>query len=546
MNAKFNVQNVKIKHYDFAIKECLGYLAKPLKIYQDWMDEPGKVDEFSGFKKPTPGASATTTTAATPKSNTLKVHIKDKKTEEPKLSMVEIETIEYMRLSYNFLTNCVKNVQTIDDGSYQMPVPDFSDEMVDLPKLLESNSFDDMTTELRLSTLDLLPPLPSKLTLKKSESVASSINEMDQPHLLVSPNMLQELHANNPELQQDLQIYCDRITLLEKKNLELYNMVNKERRARRACQLAKQLVDKEIEEITAEVFARANQMVIDESIKMQQLQQKCRELKKELDSTSELLKEKQMQLQYSMKVIYGYETSTIVLEMPISQGSEATSPVTMDYAHSIISGFDLFESDVAGDGIIFSEFQDFVRTIILTGHTPDAQTSIHNTLFMKRCMMESVEPTLYYSYSKKSSLPQWARKRFLDNSIKGSVSITHLKQEKPVVPIQKSKCCCCSLVRECEYKLSIPDYKFDSSFCCRFCRDRILSVQDFFEFVSCLAGNPKMQSATILSTFKKCMWLRRRMALSLVGSCSMFETEVSAVVGASTTTSWEQNCDIKY
>ena len=163
---------------------------------------------------------------------------------------------------------------------------------------------------------------------------------------------------------------------------------------------------------------------------------------------------------------------------------------------------------------------------------------------MKRCMLESVEPTLYYSYSRKTSLGQWYRRKLLECSIKGSISIVLCDK---ALPATKSKCAICTLVRESEYTISIGDQKFESNYCCRFCRDRVLSVQDFFEFITCLASNSKLQSQTILTTFKKVMWLRRRMGLSIVGSCSMFENEVSAVVGAVTTNdTWEQNCDIKY
>jgi hypothetical protein len=82
--------------------------------------------------------------------------------------------------------------------------------------------------------------------------------------------------------------------------------------------------------------------------------------------------------------------------------------------------------------------------------------------------------------------------------------------------------------------LDKPATKTDWNMTCRFCRDRITAVVDFFTFVGYLRQGhmgPGKSGATILSLFRKIMWLRRRIQQAKVGSCSMFETEVSAVLG---------------
>ena len=531
-----NIQNIKMKHYDFALNEATQYLNKPLKLYSSFI-EPAEETESS--KASYTIETSPNRTSFEQKSATTTPIGQKPLISEPNnvtLSNLELETLEYMRIARNFLQNCTTHITKINTGEYKLPTAEFNDEIPEFPKL-DSSSFDETSFEGILSPL---PQLPSRLTVKKSASIASSINEILDPHSMIALPLVTGSQSEVATVNSQI---SEQITQLEKKNSDLVALLTKERKQRKQLLLSKQLVDKEIEDITAEVFARANQMVIDESSKWQHLNQKVRELRKELLATTDLLNDKKKQLEHSMKVIYGYETTTVVIEQMLPNEN---APVTMEYAHSIVSGFDLFGSNVAGDGIIFQEFQDFMRVIILSSSQPSAEayTSIHNTLFLKRCMVESVEPTLFYSYNRKLNMGQWMRKRFLDGSIHALVQITHSPPTTSTPT--KQKCNVCQLVRECEYKLVLQDTKLETPFCCRFCRDRVLSVQDFFEFITCLAASKELQKITILSTFRRVMWLRRRMHLAVVGSCSMFEDETSAVVGTKVSTSWEQNCNIKY
>jgi hypothetical protein len=555
-------QRVKINQYEFAIQEALQFLGKPLKKFNNWIDGEtsddfrldvsvsineifNKNSERITNHQPKYNSNLIGASSDFQSTNSMRSSVPSRQksssspvsrqvsssTESLGMTKLEVVTLECMRMCFIFLRNCQIQNLAIDNGTYVIPL---SDQEIKA----KENSDISMTQ---------LPGLPSKdvvhldLDFKPNRSVTT-------------PNLN---HRESGETVEDLQKYIH----------GLEERLQKEIKARKITQKGKDVLDAEIEGITAELFARANEMVVSEARKVDALQTKIRIMDTKLALANSMLKDKEeilvdtlnnLYLNQSAKITEStYSLESIALtekvKSPTTPKTPLQSPTSpLKFAHSIVSGHDQFKNYIAADGIIFLEFQEFMRIVMLspTMLATNAYSTIHNSLYMKRCMVESIEPCLYYDYShsgKFSSLLHGSKKKqLLDFCIKGYIFV------KPVPPsndknsaIVKTKCTICVLIRECEYLMGFgqPDY---SKPLCRFCRDRTLSVQDFFGYITYLANNTHQQNHSVMAAFKQLHWMRRRIALAYVGSCSMFETELSAVQGPGGGGNWERYCDILY
>ncbi|KAI8927502.1 hypothetical protein BC831DRAFT_398580 [Entophlyctis helioformis] len=210
---------------------------------------------------------------------------------------------------------------------------------------------------------------------------------------------------------------------------------------------------------------------------------------------------------------------------------------------------------------------------------------------MKRCMAEDVEPCLWYSYQQPVSgytkitygvgLALSFKKRLMECAMRGQCEVklvASIPSSRPSVVTQlppslrsgnasqdatghsrgvsqdaavpKERCTVCTIVRDCEYGIKLVPVASGSKEwtpLCRFCRDRVTSVLDFFTYVGYMRQGligPGKQNATILSIFRQMLWLRRRMAVAKIGSCSVFETTVSAITGPGGGGDWETDIKI--
>ncbi len=550
---------MKIKQYEFALQEALVFLAKPLDRYQEWIEsEHAHEIQFDfasliGIKiaRQVPGKASTTITQKT-----------------ATMTPLEINCMESMRLCFNFLWNCQKHNVAIDNGTYRIPNEETMANQVENESLAltSSTTFQYSVKEADITNAyhapEITKPLSStNLYLNKPSRSASGRIYVEDSGGDLSLEELEWIPSNSITQKCDqchktllhLDSFKDQLKSCQSKNIELAARVEKEVSARKICQQAKDMIDREIEEITAELFSRANQMVIEESKRMDLLCTSNRELTKRVSDFASRLKEKEVELGVATKALYEVqglqEMSGVVSDskVPLSQDKETeTSNKSEAFIHSIFSGFDQFKASFAVDGYLFQEFQEFVKVMGSSSKLPShlAYLTIHGTLFMKRCMSESVEPCLFYSYALSNTFktiggnhPLSFKKKLLDFAIKCHISISCAEGKEDSPPPTKSKCLICTLTRICEYKINLGEGAKPES-CCRFCRDRILSVQDFFHLIAFLSSGK--HGLTILSTFRQILWTRRRMAIAIVGSCSLFETETSAILGPGSGGNWEK------
>ncbi|KAL2919595.1 hypothetical protein HK105_200507 [Polyrhizophydium stewartii] len=428
---------------------------------------------------------------------------------------------------------------------------------------------------------------------------------------------------------------------------------------------SKENIDQELEDLTVQLFEQANTLVADHARRRDEAETAFKDLKaryqlavKKLHSREDELKELKKKL-YDVQGTQMHTTSfshdhrdstssvgpgpalhalaandgssaaslsqaaaSAQLQRPSGHARQPSADIdrhVMQYSHTIVAGYDTFESSVAADGVIFQEFQDHVKASILAASQPALQAiqTTYSTAFMKRCMAESVEPCLFYTYQQPTSgfakavygpgLTTSFKKRLVECAVRGQCEIklvagflaprmsmtvmlpgqtssqpAHAADRPSQAPLQlqpqssspgssspaagagdaaggsqrqtgqavpKDRCTLCTIVRDCEYAvrlLPVAAGTKEWTPLCRFCRDRLASVLDFCTYTNFMIQGtigPGKQGATILSIFRQMLWLRRRMAVAKIGSCSMFETPLSAITGPGGGGDWE--ADIK-
>lgn len=588
-NALLDIQRVKLKQYEFAVQEAMLFLAKPLKKYEEWMNSETSEDIGFEFAHAIPEKnyqasplSEAQLSSQTPAKKPTPTHSKSLSTpvtmDHPKIEMtnLEITAIECMRLCFLFLRNCQKSVTAIDNGTYKIPSPLIQDSANESTAL--SNAplvITEVAESPRTHQKIINPEKTFTSSIKQKNGIFVEVGEGD-----LSLEPLEDFKSSMKKPHCDLcrnalllvDTYKEKLGASEALARDLQGRIEKEVKARKICQNAKDMIDNEIEEITAELFARANQMVVDEAWKMDQLNTLNRDLTKQNQSLLGRLKTKENELAKVTKCLYelqgahtyssnyfltpksqdGNQELTILETKPDVENKQEREK-RLEFSHSIISGFDQFKSAVGGDGFLFLEFQEFMRAVVLssTQISTQAYQTIHNSIFMKRSMIESIEPCLFYTYQPNSSfkslgpgLSQSFKKKILDLSVRGHLKVSPI--ENQVGAIAKAKCMMCTITRECEYKVALgPDtQKVETCTLCRFCRDRIIAVQDFFSFITFLAT--EKQTSTILSTFKKVIWLKRRIQVAILGNSSLFETELSSILGPGMSGDWENQVSLIY
>ncbi|OAJ39608.1 hypothetical protein BDEG_23439 [Batrachochytrium dendrobatidis JEL423] len=425
----------------------------------------------------------------------------------------------------------------------------------------------------------------------------------------------------------------DTIKELQIENQHLEIEFNNEKNAKKRIQQSKENIDQEIEELTSQLFDQANSLVSEHARIRDETETAYKNLRIKYQVINKKLQTRDEELRQLKKEMYDVQGSQMLTTSfysdvresmgqlssvagkssnaainVVSNQDESESPHSLSqvvryaprqrqlsvdaerhaihYSHTIVAGYDMFESSVAVDGVIFQEFQEHVKTILLAGtqSVSQAYLTTYSTLFMKRCIAESVEPCLFYSYpvhgagySKSNvygvGMSASFKKKLFDCAMKGlcevklvagitSPRVTLSVLSPAIEPtltepssqvtqaVPKDRCALCTIVRDCEYAIRLLPASSNTkqwAGLCRCCRDRVTSVLDFFTYSNYMIQGsigPGKQGATILSIFRQMLWLCRRMSTAKIGSCSMFETALSAITGPGGGGDWETDIKI--
>jgi thiol-disulfide isomerase/thioredoxin len=561
---------LKLNRYAFALKEAVKFLQKPVQVYEQWLNaDKAAIESKPVISKFMFGVKRTSLNSA------LKPNKEISNTSNGS-SLLEDGSLECMRLSLKLLLDAQTYANGVDDGS------------INLLELTEIVKLENESMALsQPQDFYIMPELPKKIVVEEN------LNEVIHEDTVVVKFPEENMVAFECESCKKFKIENDTVKLtLQSKEKEIKDLQEKmlaETNSKNRYKKAREVMDEEVEELTSTLFDQANFMVIQESRARDDLNIKNKELQKSITSLKMLLATRELAMVELKRVLFSNQqikqdafsndfdpskSHTLALQtshkQAVSESSypiatissmvsslQVTESVFFGYSHTIVSGFDDFRSFVGADGILFREFQEFIRSVIESEKlaSQQAMASTMATLFIKRCITEDVEPCLWYNYhvAASSSLSQSVKKRLLDFAIRGQIEIRLFipsegspspksKQPDTLTELKsyayQEKCFMCTILRDCEYELRFgplekQPIKTDWNMTCRFCRDRLTASLDFFTFLGYLRQGhigPGRSGATILSLFRQMMWLRRRMHMAKVGSCSMFETEVSALM----------------
>lgn len=481
-------------------------------------------------------------------------------------------SLECMRLALNFLINAQKYVEGVDDGTITIkelaPIIPAENESLAIANAFAAEKAKEDVEE------------PSSFPKQNFEGAARNESTYNRTNfgIIIIPSSTCDICAKFKTENDKLN---DSIQKLTYEKQEVEEKLTAETKAKLRIKKSKEIMDQEVEELTSSLFDQANVMVIKESRARDDLNIKNKDLLKTISSLKILLETREHAMVELKKSLYSVQVSNRTEnEFDSTQRISTVSPRKLSnatdkdkfqkpasesgfngYTHTIVSGYDEFRSFIGADGIIFKEFQDFIRTVI-EAQKQTAEKALSSTMssaFIKRCLTEDIEPCLWYSYqvSQSTALPTSTKKKLLDLSMKGQIEFRiFIPSSVPETPANeksdekitnfksfacKDKCFFCTIPRDCEYEMRLgpvdskqPASRSEWFLTCRFCRDRCCATIDFFTFLSYLRQGligPGKAGSTILSLFRQVMWLRRRMHLAKVGSCSMFESEVSAITG---------------
>lgn len=567
---------VKLNRYEFAVKEAVLFLAKPMENYDVWLT--GKDIRRDSLKQNVQEANRIRTQSAMPASSPMKTekfrdasaptpaqlaskqHIQtqnlySENTANPTESAAvflqnDITVMECVRLSLNYLKNAQLFVKTL-------PVPDkiSRSELKDIGQLPVKDEFcqtdapytsneriqpQEASTPVQVTTEILLEArtvrinknlaIIAAIEKKKLETVHDEEEEGDLASAdfnvakFASPEKPDKCGiCRNFMLQLDHQRDAYDAIVRERDCLE--DFLHEERSARDRIQQSKDILDAELEELTAQLFEQANKMVVEEAILRDALEIKNKDLKEGMSELSTKIQNREEEL--------------IVLRRHINTLEKTRTMTKSGSPHASITNISKISKCVHVDGVLFQEFQDFLQKI---NSTQFITAAVLSTIpFVKRCTIEDIEPCLFYSYFypgstlKVQPLPAAMRKRVLEGVM--NLQCEFVKDENMQKKV-KLRCGLCNIVRDCDYKISLSTIgKQIWTDCCKFCQVRLSVCQDFYKFIGFFKSTK--QQSTLLGLYRQIAMFRGAIVLAREGSHSFFDLEMvhASFIG----TEWEKN-----
>ena len=601
---------VKINRYEFAIKEALLFLAKPMEAYTTWLslDASKSVDynDNNHDKKPIINLNPAQLAILQQKSvvignNTVNIStgtLASKTVEE--ITNKDIPTLECVRLSLKYLKDAqaaALNIQPRKSDNVNQMLKNMDSEINQLnPEfrpLLEDNlkagptreesSFMDFKPEKipepshsdqilkEIADRQINPPGPNKPKDKKNNKAPINIDDDEGDLALPSnnndgttatPRQKGKACTSCHEYMLQIDHFTDQVSYLKRDVTTLINLLSEEKSCRQRVQLSKDILDQELEELTAQLFDQANKMVIDESKLREGFETMNHTLEGDYAQLNKKFVGKEVELRDLRKIFAGLEesrsrsvsfTASPRQSMIASNTPDKSSSFVPTYFYENAASF--FSSRIGPnhslyqfipvDGIFFNEFTEFIKILHACASSPTSYATYHKSTFMARCMAEDVDPCLFYMYQahnpliKASSISSSFKRKLLEGVEKGCEIKRYWSSKENVYlgtseliesPLEESekdwgssnttqndfgppkkKCATCGIIKECDYRLRFvvdkpPNTFSDWNHICRFCRDRVSCVADFFTFITHLRQGvigPGKQGVTILGLFRQ-------------------------------------------
>lgn len=462
-------------------------------------------------------------------------------------------------------------------------------------------------TDLRL---DFTEPIDGDLGASTSSTATATSASRPQsaPSIKDCPQCL--------KYKSQLETSIDLSQTLRSELRRVWANLAEERAHREKAQMSRDILEQELEELTAQLFDQANGMVAEETRLRVGVEGANRTLLGQVARLERALRGKEDALRalqgFASKRKSGKGTSSrsslagskhevnghhqqqqqikedkhqhlrpVPLSTAIPRGSSRSlaTPST-----SVRSSTEDLSSQLTIDGLLLAEFKDHVAVAAPGSGLPYDPVEAHSTAFLRRCLVEDVEPCIYYGFSGlgtwkgPASVQGGVRKKLLESCVAGtcivrpvdelmgSVSGSNLALSANSLQVAAkikeaisdagnvggqgvSKCYLCSCLRECEYRLflpgavgeSVPTTPIQGSSeeassgsndllisghglpLCLWCRERVAAVRGFYDFVRRLAAAGSGSSVGI-ETFRQAVMWRTRMAVARVG-CLLGQSE---------------------
>lgn len=255
----------KFNRHDFAIKEAILFLSKPLQEYMVWIDNG---DESNNNQLPDISNKIRSRTNS--QSPTFQAQLqKDKGGLEAKISSNDIPIFESIRIAVKYLKNALDNSEN--------PIQE---------KLVEAIQ---QETPKRIISTSLIKHVPKRNIPKgieeedESGDIALCKND-DQKPLNLTPGPTKFACRNCNELTLTVEDLEEQIHLIKRDMQMLACTYEQEKTKSERIQLSKDLLDSELEELTAQLFDQANKLVIEEATLREKVEDELRRLKENTPS----------------------------------------------------------------------------------------------------------------------------------------------------------------------------------------------------------------------------------------------------------------------
>ncbi|KAI8367482.1 uncharacterized protein BYT42DRAFT_586381 [Radiomyces spectabilis] len=356
----------------------------------------------------------------------------------------------------------------------------------------------------------------------QQEALTKEIHELNEKHNHLQTS-LRRRENDILSLQHDLEVF-------KQKCLEEISQIE-------SIQRSKESVKRELEDLGQRLFEEAKEMMLIEKGEKDELLRMHAVTQQRLNDSEQELREIQRQMQIlrtEMEHNNGNDHLRRCDAPEAVQGAESYDI----YHRARIDMIILHEKDIeyradsAKITEVPSDFKEFVESV---GEV--SLRKIHSLRFMKQCLADDIEPCLRFGpnpkmTSRKLLAAMLVKTCFVEECPKGFATSQAEKQaleeatislwERFALNTVSSGCQACGRKTDPATRDDILSHRlrisyFDEWACIdRYCRDRVVSVLEFYSFIRCIRGGA-YRERDLEDIYRECMRLKLQMFFSRLG-----------------------------
>ncbi|KAK9729388.1 hypothetical protein K7432_000271 [Basidiobolus ranarum] len=319
---------------------------------------------------------------------------------------------------------------------------------------------------------------------------------------------------------------------------------------------AKFELENELEELSIKLFEEANKMVVEQRKVCAEIKRKNIILERQLEEYRELsslqseqlvelkcnfIKTKPVAPQHKLPPLTIHIDKKLTNSdlfdnpLPSPKSSTYTDDSISNDRGSLLSELDKQsydscmyseESTIGEHGLSFN-FDD-IRYIEFKEFLEQPPKNIFQSKFVKRCITEDIDVLMRFDTT--AGVRSWFQNRKLATAVQvGTIVIeplfTNYEQKETQLQYARSNCTLCNhhVATSTNYTYRLDDHDVETKIACSFCRERLISVCDFYSFLRMIHSGILKSSHEKL--YNDCLRIRLKMFLARVGSHICYEGE---------------------